>query len=95
MKIDCCKKLLIYCCEITGGSDGLSLMDRSTKAKIDQTDIQLAISRGIFANVNFEIKDSEIYNCGGYGIKGRQGWTDIGGNNLQPGPWSSFGGPSI
>lgn len=89
--INCCKKLLLWCCEIIGGSDGLCLMDRSTSARIEETDIQYAASRGIFANVNFEIKDSAVYNCGGYGIKGRVGWTDLGGNDLQPGPWSEFG----
>jgi len=89
--INCCKKLLIFCCEIIGGSDGLCLIDRSTNARIDQTDIQLAASRGIFANTNFKIKDSAVYSCGSYGIKGRVGWTDLGGNELQPGPWSQFG----
>lgn len=90
ISIEKCKKLLLYCCEIVGGSDGVSLMDHSTNAMIDQTDISLAASRGIFANVNFKIKDSEIYNCGGYGIKGRSGWTDLGGNQLQPGPWDNL-----
>lgn len=94
VSIDCCKKLLLFCCEIVGGSDGLSLLDHSTRAKIEQTDINLAASRGIFANPSFEIKDSAVYNCGGYGIKGRSGWSDLGGNDLQPGPWSSFGGPT-
>eukprot|EP00592_Proboscia_alata_P015158 CAMPEP_0194394740 /NCGR_PEP_ID=MMETSP0174-20130528/124026_1 /TAXON_ID=216777 /ORGANISM="Proboscia alata, Strain PI-D3" /LENGTH=615 /DNA_ID=CAMNT_0039190579 /DNA_START=9 /DNA_END=1856 /DNA_ORIENTATION=+ len=91
MTIKCCKRLFLFCCKIIGGSDGLCLIDRSTSARIDQTDIQFAACRGILANVNFAIKNSAVYNCGSYGIKGRVGWTDLGGNTLQPGPWSECG----
>jgi len=89
--IKCCRRLFLFCCEIIGGLDGLCLMDQSTSARIDQTDIQFAACRGILANVNFTIKDSAVYNCGSYGIKGRIGWTDLGGNDLQPGPWRENG----
>lgn len=91
-EVNCCPgKFLAYCCEIKGGSDGLCLTDCSTRATIDQTDISYAQCRGIFSNIDFKIKDSAVYGCGSYGIKGRSGWTDMGGNNLQPGPWSEFG----
>ena len=88
---ECNGKLLLYCCEVTGGRDGLSIMSHSTRAKLDQTDISFAACRGIFANPNFEITGSAVYNCGGYGIKCRGGYTDLGGNEIQPGPWSSSG----
>lgn len=89
--IKCCKRLFLFRCEIIGGSDGLCLMDQSTSARIDQTDIQFAACSGILANTNVTIKDSTVDNCGGYGIKGRIGWTDLGGNDLQPGPWRENG----
>jgi hypothetical protein len=88
----CGGKVLLFCCDIIGGSDGLGIYGADVHIK--DTDIQLAASRGIFANDSFIIEDSAVYNCGGYGIKGRGGWDEIGTNEIQPGPWSSFGGPS-
>jgi hypothetical protein len=85
-------KFLLLCCEIVGGSDGLFI--QSGKVHIQNTDIQMARNRGIFANNSFVIEDSEVYNCGGYGIKGRGGWTEKGDNMIQPGPWSPHGGGS-
>jgi hypothetical protein len=88
----CGGKVLLFCCEIIGGSDGLGIYGANVHIK--ETDIQLAASRGIFANDSFIIEDSAVYNCGGYGIKGRGGWHEKGTNEIQPGPWSSSGGPS-
>jgi hypothetical protein len=90
----CNGKVLLFCCEIIGGSDGL-MISGSPGVHIKDTDIQLAGSRGIFANDSFVIQDSAVYNCGSYGIKGRAGWDEKGPNNeIQPGPWSCFGGAS-
>jgi hypothetical protein len=88
----CGGKVLIFCCEIIGGSDGLGIYGANVHIK--ETDISFAASRGIFANDSFLIEDSTVSNCGGYGIKGRDGWDERGTNHLQPGPWSSFGGPT-
>jgi hypothetical protein len=85
-------KFLLLCCEIVGGSDGLFI--DSGKVHIKDTDIQMARSRGIFANKSFVIEDSAVYNCGAYGIKGRGGWSEKGDNTIQSGPWSSHGGAS-
>jgi hypothetical protein len=91
----CGGKVLLFCCEIIGGLDGLDgLGTYGANVHIKDTDIQLAASRGIFANDSFVIEDSAVYNCGGYGIKGRGGLHEQGTNEIQPGPWSSFGGPS-
>jgi hypothetical protein len=87
----CGGKVLLFCCEIIGGSDGLGIY--GANVHIRDTDIQLAASRGIFANDSFIIEDSVVDDCGGYGIKGRGGWDERGTNEIQPGPWSSFGGP--
>ena len=85
-------KFLLLCCEIVGGSDGLHI--NSEKVHIHETDIQMAHNRGIFANQSFVIEESAVYNCGGYGIKGRGGWSEKGDNQIQSGPWSSHGGAS-
>ena len=87
-------KITLDCCEIVGGSDGVFIGGRETEMHIRETDIQMCSSRGIFANPDFVIQDSAVYNCGSYGIKGRGGWTEKGENQIQPGPWNSFGGPS-
>jgi hypothetical protein len=87
----CGGKVLLFCCEIIGGSDGLGI--HGANVHIRDTDIQLAANRGILADNAFIIEDSAVYNCGGYGIKGRGGWHEKGTNTIQPGPWSS-GGPS-
>jgi len=49
-------------------------------------------NRGIFSDLYFDIKDSEISNCNGYGIKDRAGHSRLGRNNIQPGPWDNAGG---
>jgi hypothetical protein len=85
----CGGKVLLCCYEIIGGSGGLGIY--TTNVHIKDTDIQLAASKGIFDNI---IEDSAVYNCGGYGIKGRSGWHEKGTNELQSGPWSSIAGPS-
>jgi len=36
--VECNGKILLNCCEIVGGSDGLALMNHSTKATIKETD---------------------------------------------------------
>jgi MYND finger len=87
---NCNGKVLLTCCEIFGGLDGLFLTN-SPKVHIQQTDISLARARGIFAaNDCFLIEDSAVYNCGAYGIKGRRGWKKKGDNQIQAGPWNSF-----
>jgi len=85
----CKGKVLVYCCEVIGGSDGLFIS--SGNVHIKETEVQLARSRGIFANDYFVIEDSAVYNCGGYGIKGRAGWHEMGQNEIQPGPWGPHG----
>lgn len=85
----CSSKILLSCCEIVGGSDGL-MITGSHKVHILDTDICYCHSRGIFANDYFIIEDSCVYNCGSYGIKGRVGWDQKGVNDIQPGPWDSF-----
>lgn len=82
-------KILLSCCEIIGGSDGV-MITGSNKVHITETDISYCSSRGIFANDYFVIEDSCVYNCGSYGIKGRAGWDEKGENQIQPGPWDSF-----
>jgi hypothetical protein len=92
--VNCNGKITLNCCEIVGGSDGLSIINHATKMHLRSTDIQFAGSRGIFANPGFVIQDSAVYSCGAYGIKGRSGWTEKGENEIQPGPWNCYGGPS-
>ena len=83
---NCRGKVLLTCCEIVGGSDGL-VLSGSPNVHIRETDIQHAQSRGIFADDYFVIEDSAVYSCGSYGIKGRAGWDERGDNQIQPGPW--------
>ena len=82
-------KCLLLDCEIHGGSDGVYIGD--TGVHLKRTETQFAQNRGIFSRCPFVIEDSTIDSCGGYGIKGTAGWTDKGQNDIQPGPWSSFG----
>lgn len=92
MDIHSCQgKVLLLECEILGGSDTLCISG-APKVHIKGTEIRFARSRGIFANDYFVIEDSVVDMCGGYGIKGRSGWDEKGDNDIQPGPWSSFGG---
>lgn len=92
MDIHSCQgKVLLLDCEILGGSDSL-FISKSPKVHIKGTEIRFARSRGIFANDSFVIEDSVVDMCGGYGIKGRDGWEEKGDNDIQPGPWNSFGG---
>jgi len=78
---ECKGKCLILNCEIFGGSDGVFIA--SDRVHLKLTEINNAQSRGIFSR-----RDS-------YGIKGTAGWTEKGRNNdIQPGPWSSYGGAS-
>lgn len=88
---DCKGTVLLLACEIYGGSDTL-FISGSPKVHIKETEIRFARARGIFANVSFVIEDSDVDTCGAYGIKGRAGWIEKGDNDIQPGPWSSFGG---
>ena len=88
------KQVLLDDCEVYGGGDGLGHYGRSTKLHVKNSAIRFAQSRGIFANDDFVIEDSEVSNCGGYGIKMRGGCTYRGDNDIQPGPWDgmSMGG---
>ena len=86
-------KILFLDCDIIGGADSLCIGGDGVHIK--HTVIKDAQCRGIFSgHSSFIIEDSTIYNCGGYGIKGRAGWTEKGKNKIQPGPWSSWGGAS-
>jgi len=94
VSIQCIGKITFDSCEIVGGGDGLSLVGRNTEATIRGTEISYCKSVGIFANPHFTVgPDCAIYSCGGYGIKGRGGWTEVANNHIQPGPWNSFGAP--
>jgi hypothetical protein len=88
---DCKGTVLLLDCEILGGRDTL-FISRAPKVHIKGTEIRFASSRDIFANESFVIEDSEVDMCGAYGIKGRAGWIEKGDNDIQPGPWNSFGG---
>jgi len=91
--VECNGKILLNCCEIIGGSDGLKLLNRATEATLQETDIELAQNRGIFATPYFTVGPiCAVYNCGGYCIKGRSGWKEKGENQIQPGPWTALGG---
>ena len=90
---ECNGKCLILDSEIHGGGDGIEI--RSENVHIKLTDIRFCKHRGIFSRRIFTIEDCEVSNCGGYGIKGSAGWIEKGTiNDIQPGPWSSFG-PSM
>lgn len=92
MKILSCQgKVLLFDCEILGGCDTL-VISGAPKVHIKGTEIRFARSRGIFANDSFVIEDSVVDMCGAYGIKGRSGWNEKGDNDIQSGPWSSYGG---
>jgi hypothetical protein len=88
---DCKGKVFLLDCEILCGSDTL-LISGAPRVHIKGTEIRFAVSRGIFANESFVIEDSVVDMCGAYGIKGRAGWIEKGDNDIQPGPWNSFGG---
>mmetsp|Transcript_6717 Transcript_6717/g.10924 ORF Transcript_6717/g.10924 Transcript_6717/m.10924 type:complete len:283 (+) Transcript_6717:194-1042(+) len=94
LEINGCKgKCLILGCEISGGSDGVHIA--SEQVHLKRSCIQYAQNRGIFSRRVFVIEDCEVSDCGGYGIKGSAGWTEKGRyNDIQPGPWSSWGGAS-
>lgn len=82
------EKVLVSGCDVYGGSDGVSNMGMATKLHInDDTEIRFAASRGIFSNSDFLIEDSEVSNCGAYGIKARGGAFTKGECDIQPGPW--------
>ena len=90
---ECKGKCLILNCDIFGGSDGVFIATDGVHLKL--TEICNAQSRGIFSRRNFILEDCTISGCGGYGIKGSAGWTEKGRNNdIQPGPWSQWGGAS-
>ena len=90
---ECKGKCLILNCEIFGGSDGVFIA--SDRVHLKLTEINNAQSRGIFSRRDFILEDCTIAGCGAYGVKGTAGWTEKGRNNdIQPGPWSSFGGAS-
>ncbi len=94
LEINGCKgKCLILGCEVYGGSDGVHIASENVHLK--NSSIQYAQNRGIFSRRVFVIEDCEVSGCGGYGIKGSAGWTEKGRyNDIQPGPWSSWGGAS-
>jgi hypothetical protein len=79
--------ILLNWCEIYGGSDGISNTGMNTQLHIKDCEIRFAKYRGILSNNNFTIEDSEVSNCGSYGIKDRGGHTSIGDNDIQAGPW--------
>jgi len=92
LTIDKCNgKVLLLDCEIFGGGDGIRI-NGTDKVHIKATDIRFCKHRGIFTRYFFTIEDSEISNCGGYGIKGTCGWQQKGtSNDIQLGPWSPMG----
>ncbi|KAK3238703.1 hypothetical protein CYMTET_51302 [Cymbomonas tetramitiformis] len=75
---------------IFGGGDGLMHSSHETKLHLKDCEIRWAESRGIFANSSFVIEDTEISNCGSYGIKCRGGCEVKGGCDIQSGPWDSL-----
>jgi len=90
---ECKGKCLILNCEIYGGSDGVFIA--SDRVHLKLTEINNVQSRGIFSRRDFILEDCTIAGCCAYGIKGTAGWTEKGRNNdIQPGPWSSYGGAS-
>lgn len=90
---ECKGKCLILNCEVLGGSDGVFIATDGAHLKL--TEINNAQSRGIFSRRDFLLEDCTIAGCGAYGIKGSAGWREKGKNNdIQSGPWSSFGGAS-
>jgi hypothetical protein len=87
---ECKGKCLLLDCEIHGGSDGIFIC--TDKVHLKGTEVRFAANRGIFAKVPFVIEESEVSSCGGYGIKGRCGWTEKGRHDdIQPGPWGADG----
>lgn len=74
-------------CIIHGGWDGIDNSGRNNRLFIKNSKIRFAGCRGIFSNSHFLLEDSEVTNCGSYGIKDRAGLTKRGTNNIQPGPW--------
>ena len=84
-------KILVSGSTIIGGSDGLTFIGHKSKhVHIYKSTIHSAASRGIFADPPFVIEDSTVTNCGGYGMKTRNGCTRRGKNNIQPGPWDQL-----
>jgi len=79
---------ILLACEIIGGSDGLRIKDRRAAVLLQETEIEGAKHRGIFADPYFCLKKSKVINCFGYGIKGRSGWYQDEFCEVQPGPWS-------
>jgi hypothetical protein len=88
----CEKGVDIKKCRVMGGEDGLFIKDGEVSVR--DSEIRFAASRGIFANPPFGIKNTEVSNCGSYGIKCRGGYNDLGGCDIQPGPWDELGGGS-
>lgn len=81
------KGVLLNHCEIYGGWDGIDNNGSNTRLHIKDCEIRFACCRGIFSNNHFTIEDSEVSNCGSYGIKDRGGRTMLGDNDIQTGPW--------
>ena len=81
------KGVLLDHCEIYGGADGVSNTGRDTRLHIKDCEIRFADCRGIFSNNHFIVEDTEVSNCGSYGIKDRGGRTMRGDNDIQAGPW--------
>ncbi len=75
--------------EIYGGSDGVGSNGLHTQLHIKDCEIRFAHCRGIFSNSHLIIENSEVSNCGSYGIKDRFGRTLRGDNDIQPGPWDA------
>ena len=88
----CEKGVDIKKCRVMGGDDGLFI--KGGEVMVRDSEIRFAASRGIFANPSFGIKNTEVSNCGSYGIKCRGGYNDLGGCDIQPGPWDELGGGS-
>ncbi len=86
---DCTSNTLIVDCEIYGGNDGLTYQSKGSLT-IRSSEIRFAQDRGIFANNYFTIENSEVSNCGGYGMKTRGGCLRLGDNDIQPGPWDNL-----
>lgn len=81
------KGVLLERCEIYGGWDGINNSGRQNRLYIKDCEVRFACCRGIFSNSHFVIEDSEVSNCGSYGIKDRAGRTMRGNNDIQQGPW--------
>ncbi len=84
------KGILLDRCEILGGWGGVNNVGSSNRLHVKDCEIRFACCRGIFSNNHIVIEDTEVSNCGSYGIKDRGGRTLRGDNVIQQGPWDGL-----